>query len=82
MDNAGPPRVRADCLRAFCGQVFGKLGVPEGDAAIAADVLVAADLRGIESHGVARLPARPGCRPALPGPGLGQIVDAHPGLQR
>jgi len=31
------------------------VGVPEQDAAIAADVLVAADLRGIPSHGVARL---------------------------
>jgi LDH2 family malate/lactate/ureidoglycolate dehydrogenase len=32
-----------------------KLGVPEGDASITAQNLVKADLRGIESHGVARL---------------------------
>lgn len=32
-------------------------GVPEEDAAQAADVLAAADLRGIDSHGVARLRA-------------------------
>ncbi len=31
------------------------MDVPEEDARIAADVLVAADLRGIDSHGVARL---------------------------
>jgi len=32
--------------------VFKRLGVPEADAAISADVLISADLRGIESHGV------------------------------
>jgi LDH2 family malate/lactate/ureidoglycolate dehydrogenase len=35
--------------------VLQKMGVAREDAAIVADVLVAADLRGIESHGVARL---------------------------
>jgi LDH2 family malate/lactate/ureidoglycolate dehydrogenase len=33
-----------------------KLGVPEPDAKITTDVLVLADLRGIDSHGVARMP--------------------------
>ncbi len=33
-----------------------KLGVPEKDAQITTDVLVLADLRGVDSHGVARLP--------------------------
>ena len=42
-------------LRAFCTRVFEQLRVPAEDAAIAADVLVAADLRGIDSHGVAHL---------------------------
>ncbi len=42
-------------LRRFVADVFEKLGVPRGDAEITADVLVTADLRGIESHGVARL---------------------------
>lgn len=32
------------------------LGVAEGDARITADVLTSADLRGIRSHGIARLP--------------------------
>jgi len=48
-------RVRAESLRDFCVRVFQKMGVPEEDARITADVLVAADLRGIDSHGVARL---------------------------
>jgi len=49
------PRVRAESLRHFCQEVFQRLGVPKEDAIITADVLVAADLRGIDSHGVARL---------------------------
>ncbi|BDE04886.1 malate dehydrogenase [Vulcanimicrobium alpinum] len=42
-------------LRAFAAAALEKVGVSSEDAAIVADVLVAADLRGIESHGVARL---------------------------
>lgn len=43
-------------LRAFVLQVFTKMGVPDTDAELAASVLLSADLRGIDSHGVARLP--------------------------
>ncbi|TLZ69929.1 MAG: Ldh family oxidoreductase [Methanobacteriota archaeon] len=43
-------------LRAFTVAVLRRLGVPAADAKVAADVLMAADLRGIGSHGVARLP--------------------------
>jgi LDH2 family malate/lactate/ureidoglycolate dehydrogenase len=42
-------------LHEFTQRVFATLGVPDADAALAADVLAAADLRGIDSHGVARL---------------------------
>jgi len=42
-------------LHEFCARVFRHLGVPEAQAALAADVLSAADRRGIDSHGVARL---------------------------
>jgi len=42
-------------LRTFVTTVLEKVGVPAEDAATVADVLVAADLRGVESHGVARL---------------------------
>jgi LDH2 family malate/lactate/ureidoglycolate dehydrogenase len=42
-------------LRAFCISVFESKGFVLEDASIAADVLIRADLRGIDSHGVARL---------------------------
>lgn len=42
-------------LLHFTEQVFIKCGMNEQDAKQAADVLIAADLRGIDSHGVARL---------------------------
>jgi len=45
----------ADYLRDFTRRVFVHYGVPASDAVIAADVLSKADLRGIDSHGVARL---------------------------
>ena len=47
--------VQAEPLTNFCRDVFGRLKVPPEDARTAAEVLVAADLRGIDSHGVARL---------------------------
>jgi L-2-hydroxycarboxylate dehydrogenase (NAD+) len=43
-------------LKDFVKQVFIKMGCPEEEADLAAIILVAADLRGIDSHGVARLP--------------------------
>jgi len=43
-------------LRTFTTTVFRRLGVPAKDATVTADVLLSADLRGIGSHGVARLP--------------------------
>jgi len=47
--------VWADPLKDFCVRVFQRLGIPEEDARVTADVLVSADLRGVDSHGVARL---------------------------
>lgn len=47
--------VQAEPLTDFCVQVFQKLGISEEDARITTDVLIAANLRGIDSHGVARL---------------------------
>ncbi len=47
--------VQVDSLKAFCRQVFEKVGVSPTDSRVTADVLVQADLRGIGSHGVARL---------------------------
>ncbi|SNT12857.1 Malate/lactate/ureidoglycolate dehydrogenase, LDH2 family [Ekhidna lutea] len=45
----------AEELRRFATQIFTKIGCPENEAQLAADVLVNADLRGVDSHGVARL---------------------------
>jgi LDH2 family malate/lactate/ureidoglycolate dehydrogenase len=45
---------RAD-LERFCAAVFVRLGMPGQEAADSAEILVAADARGIGSHGVARL---------------------------
>ncbi|HSR12365.1 MAG TPA: Ldh family oxidoreductase, partial [Thermodesulfobacteriota bacterium] len=47
--------VQAERLTSFCRRVFESLGVPPRDAETAAEVLVLGDLRGVESHGVARL---------------------------
>ncbi len=48
-------RIRSSTLKVFCTEVLEKLGVSKEDATITADVLVEADLRGIDSHGIARL---------------------------
>jgi len=42
-------------LHEFSTRVFLHFGVPESEARLAADVLATSDLRGIDSHGVARL---------------------------
>jgi LDH2 family malate/lactate/ureidoglycolate dehydrogenase len=42
-------------LKQFVISVFTSIGCSEADAELAADVLVSADARGIDSHGVARL---------------------------
>lgn len=47
--------VRVEALLDFCIRVFERLDVPPEDARVTADVLVRANLRGIDSHGVARL---------------------------
>lgn len=43
-------------LREFCKAVFLKTGLTEPDAFTAADNLTMANLRGVDSHGVVRLP--------------------------
>lgn len=42
-------------LYTFTKNILLKIGCPEQDASKAADVLLSADLRGVDSHGVARL---------------------------
>ena len=51
------PTIRDEALRAFVESVLVRLGARAGDAATVARALVDADLHGIDTHGVARLPA-------------------------
>jgi len=46
---------RAEDLLAYMVRFFTRLKVPRADAEIAAKVLLAADLRGVDSHGIIRL---------------------------
>src|SRR5438445_9972561 len=50
------PTTPAGALRRFATEVFARTGMPEADAAVVADVLVWANLRGVDTHGVARIP--------------------------
>ncbi|MBI2965895.1 MAG: Ldh family oxidoreductase, partial [Chloroflexi bacterium] len=45
-------RVKPEPLRDTVRQMFMKVGVPERDAAWGAEVLVYADVRGADTHGV------------------------------
>jgi LDH2 family malate/lactate/ureidoglycolate dehydrogenase len=47
--------INRDALTGFCANVFRRLGLSQADALDAGKVLVAADTRGIPSHGVGRL---------------------------
>lgn len=51
----GTVRMQPDAVSAFVADAFAATGVPRPDAELVADVLVSADLRGIRSHGVARM---------------------------
>lgn len=45
----------SDYLKEFTIQIFKSMGCPDNHAMVAADCLNQADLRGVDSHGVARL---------------------------
>ena len=49
-------RVSADILQRFLAKVFVKAGLPKKDAATVADHLMFCNLRGVDSHGVTRVP--------------------------
>ncbi len=78
-------------LESFTARVLVHHGASEKEASITARVLVSADLRGIPSHGVARLGRyvtglaegyiRPGVEPTVeePAPAIG-VIDAHDGI--
>ncbi|MGA7489149.1 MAG: Ldh family oxidoreductase [Xanthobacteraceae bacterium] len=50
------PRIEAATLAAFVKRAFEAAGVPSRDADIVANLMVEADLRGSDTHGVIRLP--------------------------
>jgi LDH2 family malate/lactate/ureidoglycolate dehydrogenase len=52
----GPPRVQATVLSAFVQRALAAAGLPAPDAAQVAELMVEADLRGSDTHGVIRLP--------------------------
>jgi ureidoglycolate dehydrogenase (NAD+) len=61
--SATPPRaeraavtVTAAALTRFSTEVFARAGLPPADAAVVAGVLVWANLRGVDTHGVMRVP--------------------------
>lgn len=51
-----PPRVTEEALRSFAASLFAARGLPPADAALIARVLVWSNLRGVDSHGVLRIP--------------------------
>ena len=54
--NPAPSLIAADALKPFCRSLLTAAGLSPADAELVADSLVEANLRGIDSHGVARLP--------------------------
>ena len=50
------PTAPAEALKRFASNIFARTGMPEADAAVVADVLVWANLRGVDTHGVMRIP--------------------------
>jgi ureidoglycolate dehydrogenase (NAD+) len=90
-DGATAQRIRVDRLTAFVADALVASGVPRADAALVAECLVAANLAGVDSHGVVRLAhyvrrlengtirARPEISFVRKAPALG-IVDGGDGL--
>lgn len=54
-DNTNALRVDPEGVRKILTRIFVKSGIPEENAIIIADNLITADLRGVSSHGVARI---------------------------
>src|SRR5213080_2044126 len=85
------PRVAPAALAAFVKRAFEAAGLPSADAEIAAGLMVEADLRGSDTHGVIRLPlylrrlkaggvkARPNIRIVQEQPATG-LVDGDNGM--
>jgi len=55
-DLRGRPRFRHESLRRFVAETLEKIGVPANDAIAVSENLILAELRGVDSHGLIRLP--------------------------
>jgi ureidoglycolate dehydrogenase (NAD+) len=53
----GDVLIHWETLQAFTAEVFERLGMPPEDAQTEAEVLIWANLRGVDSHGVLRIPS-------------------------
>jgi LDH2 family malate/lactate/ureidoglycolate dehydrogenase len=58
-------RIPAPVLVAFAREAFEKLGLLPRDAAAAAEILIDADLMGLDTHGIAHIYGHPGYAPGL-----------------
>ena len=61
--STSPPRAEraaasttCEALSRFAADIFSRAGLPQSDAVVVADVLVWANLRGVDTHGVMRIP--------------------------
>lgn len=52
-----PLRFAEPQLKTFASRIFRSVGMPDGDADVVAEALSAANLRGVDTHGVSRIPA-------------------------
>ena len=48
-------RVREENLRETVAAIFKKMGLDRKDSALGADVLLKADMRGVDTHGVSNI---------------------------
>lgn len=70
--------VDAEALQVFAMELFAARGLPRDDAELVASVLVWANLRGVDSHGVLRIPgylARVGNGQSNPRPEIRVVTD-------
>jgi LDH2 family malate/lactate/ureidoglycolate dehydrogenase len=56
MEKDSSRHISFDDLKAFCKGIYQKAEVPDEEAEIVAGLLARSDLRGVETHGVTRLP--------------------------
>jgi LDH2 family malate/lactate/ureidoglycolate dehydrogenase len=88
MERNGPGCLSFDDLKLFCKQAYLSVGVPEDEAEIVAGLLAKSDLRGVETHGVMRLPiyiqrlqkgyVRPACKmTTVKEKGATAFLEAH-----